>query len=175
MNIQDHPTVCINDYYLYFTNLIFWTDFERTKRVVKYKKGRDMWHYVSSSRSLPVQWTAWLAHTRLNPPTLQVSELQADLERQQRVRENAAIIEERYKEERLRLAASDRQQRLSPPESKKPVESTSLRGDTKTEPPQNEPESMERQKHEHAKELPVFPNPAYEPQAWEPKTSRRRG
>ncbi|KAJ3555240.1 hypothetical protein NM688_g2687 [Phlebia brevispora] len=87
----------------------------RTKRMVKYRKGFDMWTYVAGERQLPgarivlsgfaehllmliarlniVQWTAWLTHTRVQPPTLE--ELQADLARQMRVRMNAAMIEAR--------------------------------------------------------------------------------
>ncbi|KAH9922510.1 uncharacterized protein B0H18DRAFT_1017937, partial [Fomitopsis serialis] len=64
--------------------------------------------YVAGKRRLPVQWTAWLTHTRIHPPT--VEELHADLERQRRVLQNAALIEARDREERalqLRMAAAD--------------------------------------------------------------------
>jgi len=61
----------------------------------------------------PVQWSAWLTHTRRHPPTLEVSifftyflsrlslnqkkkqELEADLNRQRRVLSNALVIEAR--------------------------------------------------------------------------------
>ncbi|KAG1745327.1 hypothetical protein EDB19DRAFT_485896 [Suillus lakei] len=53
------------------------TDNGRSKRTVKYRKNEDMWAYVASGKRLPVQWSAWLTHTRPDPPTLE--ELQADL------------------------------------------------------------------------------------------------
>ncbi|KAH7904894.1 hypothetical protein BJ138DRAFT_852594 [Hygrophoropsis aurantiaca] len=77
-------------------------DLGRTKRTVKYRQNEDMWAYVASGKRLPVQWSAWLTHTRPNPPT--IHELQADIVRQQRVQMNAAILEARYQEERARVA-----------------------------------------------------------------------
>ncbi|KAF8843815.1 hypothetical protein BDN67DRAFT_896257 [Paxillus ammoniavirescens] len=74
----------------------------RPKRTVQYKRNDDMWAYIASGRRLPVQWNAWLTHTRHNPPTIE--ELQADLARQRRVEINAAILGARDKEERERTA-----------------------------------------------------------------------
>ncbi|KAG1812368.1 hypothetical protein EV424DRAFT_102604 [Suillus variegatus] len=103
----------------------------RSKRTVKYRKNEDMWAYVASGKRLPVQWSAWLTHTRPDPPGIE--ELQADLARQQRVKLNAAILEardeaERANRERLEApshhSAADtqsqnvsRDERLEPPES----------------------------------------------------------
>ncbi|KAI0720665.1 hypothetical protein C8T65DRAFT_632320 [Cerioporus squamosus] len=80
-------------------------DPRRTKRVVKYAPGLDMLHYVSGHRRLAVQWTSWLTHTRSHPPTLE--ELQADLERQRRVRLNAAMIEARDRAQAAQIAAAE--------------------------------------------------------------------
>ncbi|KAH7886955.1 hypothetical protein F5I97DRAFT_1927235 [Phlebopus sp. FC_14] len=74
----------------------------RLKRTVQYPRNEDMWAYVASGKRLPVQWNAWLTHTRRDPPTLE--ELEADLVRQKRVQINAAMIEVRDKEERERAA-----------------------------------------------------------------------
>lgn len=73
----------------------------RSKRTVKYRKNEDMWAYVASGKRLPVQWSAWLTHTRPDPPSIE--ELQADLARQQRVKLNAAILEARDEAERANI------------------------------------------------------------------------
>ncbi|KIK47022.1 hypothetical protein CY34DRAFT_799871 [Suillus luteus UH-Slu-Lm8-n1] len=70
----------------------------RSKRTVKYRKNEDMWTYVASGKRLPVQWSAWLTHTRPDPPSIE--ELQADLTRQRRVKLNAAILEAKDEAER---------------------------------------------------------------------------
>jgi NADH dehydrogenase [ubiquinone] 1 alpha subcomplex assembly factor 2 len=71
----------------------------RSKRTVKYRKNEDMWTYVASGKRLPglylhcyvlvsdltfplllilscllcaVQWSAWLTHTRPDPPSIEV-------------------------------------------------------------------------------------------------------
>jgi len=64
----------------------------RTRRVVKYRRGVEVWEYVSGMKRLPgpyslyddpgfprhrlhhmtAQWTAWLSHTRHHHPTIQV-------------------------------------------------------------------------------------------------------
>ncbi|KAF8343096.1 uncharacterized protein EI90DRAFT_828228 [Cantharellus anzutake] len=72
----------------------------RTRRVVKYARRPDMFEYASGIARLPVQWTAWMAHTRMHPPT--VEELQVDLSRRQRIADFSARIEARDKEERVR-------------------------------------------------------------------------
>jgi hypothetical protein len=33
----------------------------------------ELWEYPGAQRRLPVQWTAWLTHTRARPPTVDVS------------------------------------------------------------------------------------------------------
>lgn len=49
-----------------------------------------------------VQWSSWLRRTRRDPPTLQ--ELETDLQRQLRLRDNVARLEQAYRDEKLRLA-----------------------------------------------------------------------
>lgn len=82
--------------------------------------------YYTHFSPCAVQWSSWLTHTRPNPPTVEVGqsfdvveisscwlilrkfiviqELQADLARQQRVKINAAILEAKDQEERVKKA-----------------------------------------------------------------------
>jgi len=72
-----------------------------------------MWKYTGGGKRLPIQWSAWLAHTRPHPPTIE--ELQADIARQQRVLANVALIEARDRaeeQERLRIRQEDTQKAL---------------------------------------------------------------
>ncbi|KAJ7240433.1 hypothetical protein C8J57DRAFT_1562344 [Mycena rebaudengoi] len=69
----------------------------RPKRTVKYRASEDMWKYIGGNRRLAVQWSAWLTHTRPDPPTIE--ELQRDMVRQERVRMNVAQIEARDRED----------------------------------------------------------------------------
>ncbi|EIM85060.1 uncharacterized protein STEHIDRAFT_122959 [Stereum hirsutum FP-91666 SS1] len=71
----------------------------RTKRKVVYRDGSDMWTYIGGQRRLPIQWSAWLSHTRPDPPSIE--ELEADIIRQQRVLHNARVIEARIAQERV--------------------------------------------------------------------------
>ncbi|KAF9528336.1 hypothetical protein CPB83DRAFT_854416 [Crepidotus variabilis] len=78
------------------------------KRTVQYSEADDMWKYIGGSKRLPIQWSAWLTHTRLQPPTLQ--ELEADIARRQRVLANAALIDARDRaevEEKSRIRQED--------------------------------------------------------------------
>lgn len=73
----------------------------RPKRTVVYHNPDDMWDYIGGNKRLAIQWSAWLSHTRPNAPTLE--ELQADADRQLRVKHNASLIEARDREESERL------------------------------------------------------------------------
>ncbi|KAH7878739.1 uncharacterized protein C8R40DRAFT_785774 [Lentinula edodes] len=79
--------------------------YARSKRSMKYRNPDDMWKYIGGSNRLPIQWSAWLAHTRPNPPSIQ--ELQMDLIRQRRVQHNAALIEASFQQERAQLRIQD--------------------------------------------------------------------
>ncbi|WVW85310.1 hypothetical protein I302_107348 [Kwoniella bestiolae CBS 10118] len=72
----------------------------RMKRFVQYKKNRDLAEYSRAELRPPVQWRAWLSHTRVEPPTLQ--ELQTDTNRQTNLQPKIAAIEAREREERIR-------------------------------------------------------------------------
>ncbi|KAF9485022.1 hypothetical protein BDN70DRAFT_871713 [Pholiota conissans] len=74
-----------------------------TKRTVQYSNPEDVWKYIGGGKRLPIQWSAWLTHTRLHPPTLE--ELSADMVRQQRVRANVALIEARDRAEAEQVRA----------------------------------------------------------------------
>ncbi|TFK88158.1 hypothetical protein K466DRAFT_585795 [Polyporus arcularius HHB13444] len=163
-------------------------DPRRTKRVVKYAPGRDMLHYVSGERRLAVQWTSWLTHTRSHPPTLE--ELQADLERQRRVRLNAAMIEARDREQAAQIAAAQQTvvRHVEPP-SQQPSMPEAVKAAPATAPlPQAEQGPLAAGKD--AQRLPqtrIVPDqrsdpsspwkqpPRDEPQSWQPRAVVRRG
>ena len=69
----------------------FYVDSTRTSRRIEYRDPEDVWKYTGGGKRLPsashchhrylvisknnngtVQWSAWLAHTRLHPPTIEV-------------------------------------------------------------------------------------------------------
>ncbi|KAF9051545.1 hypothetical protein BJ165DRAFT_895817 [Panaeolus papilionaceus] len=90
-----------------------WNDPGRTKRSVQYRIPEESWRYIGGGKRLPVQWTAWLTHTRQNPPT--VEELEADQTRMQRLQVNVAAIEARDRaeaEERRRMRQADAKQAI---------------------------------------------------------------
>ncbi|KAI0327222.1 hypothetical protein GY45DRAFT_1327927 [Cubamyces sp. BRFM 1775] len=135
-----------------------------------------MWAYVGGSKRLPVQWTAWLTHTRHHPPTLE--ELQADLERQRRVLFNAAMIEAREREEAARIAAAQQQTvQVQAPTA----EGTGVSADPNrpAETPSSEAARIDRQadRREPATEQPSpwKPPPPDEPHSWQPRAAVRRG
>ncbi|OXG48012.1 hypothetical protein J010_04510 [Cryptococcus neoformans] len=72
----------------------------RTKRFVEYAVNRDIAEYGRADLKPPVQWKAWLSHTRTTPPTVQ--ELEHDYERQISLLPKVAAIEAREREERIR-------------------------------------------------------------------------
>ncbi|WWC71255.1 uncharacterized protein I206_105208 [Kwoniella pini CBS 10737] len=72
----------------------------RMKRFVQYKKNRDLAEYSRSELKPPVQWRAWLSHTRVEPPNLE--ELKNDFKRQENLQPKIKAIELREKEERIR-------------------------------------------------------------------------
>ncbi|KAJ7741409.1 hypothetical protein DFH07DRAFT_837975 [Mycena maculata] len=134
----------------------------RPKRSVKYRDSENVWKYIGGNRRLAVQWSAWLTHTRPDPPTFE--ELQADLVRQERVRRNVALLEARDREEdRLRLAAQSAV--MSPPPATPLVD---------TSPPPPEPAAVEPEKPK-PKPLPAMPSSTKsdEPESWSPQIAPR--
>ncbi|KAI0366829.1 hypothetical protein BV20DRAFT_971339 [Pilatotrama ljubarskyi] len=140
-----------------------------------------MWEYVGGQKRLPVQWTAWLAHTRPHPPTLE--ELQADLERQRRILFNVAMIEAREREQAARIAASQQPatphlqapsvQKNEPPEEKAAPAQTEQR---LSQPSPTEPRAAsERTAPSAERASPWKPPPPDEPHTWQPRAAVRRG
>ncbi|GAA5824076.1 hypothetical protein JCM11251_001511 [Rhodosporidiobolus azoricus] len=80
-------------------------EWRKNKRYVEYREARPLSDY--DFKSIPVQWTSWLRRTRRNPPSIQ--ELETDLARQIRLQNNVLRLEQAYREEKLRLAESDRE------------------------------------------------------------------
>ncbi|KZT37045.1 hypothetical protein SISSUDRAFT_1049081, partial [Sistotremastrum suecicum HHB10207 ss-3] len=72
-------------------------DPRRTRRVVKYVN-KEILNVGRGGFKIPVQWTAWLAHTRPHPPTLE--ELQRDRFRLEKLMINVKTIQEREQAER---------------------------------------------------------------------------
>ncbi|EPQ52229.1 hypothetical protein GLOTRDRAFT_122870 [Gloeophyllum trabeum ATCC 11539] len=151
-------------------------DARRTKRVVKYVGLRmeQPAEAAMRARTLPVQWTTWLSHTRPNPPTIE--ELEADVARQRRVLARVAFIEERERERRARMAlqapAEPGQENPNMTfERAQPLQQiNSAPGSHAEKTPEPKPEPTGR---------PVEPEPipvySDEPQAWIPQAPRRRG
>ncbi|KAJ3567653.1 hypothetical protein NP233_g6231 [Leucocoprinus birnbaumii] len=137
----------------------------RTKRTVQYKNPTDVWNYIGGGKRLPVQWSMWLSHTRNHPPTLE--ELQRDLQRQQRVIANAALLEARdleERQERLRIEQSLREETAKRIQIEEPATGSS---DHVSEPPveKNVPSPSRK----------GLAPAADEPESWSPQTLRRRG
>ncbi|KAG1876923.1 hypothetical protein C8R48DRAFT_689168 [Suillus tomentosus] len=135
----------------------------RSKRTVKYRKNEDMWAYVASGKRLPVQWSAWLTHTRPDPPGIE--ELQADLARQQRVKLNAAILEARDEAERAN------RERLEAPSHHSAVDTQSqnVSRDERLEPPESDRRPKTQTRDPWAEAL----SGSDEPRSWVPMTRKR--
>ncbi|KAF8916365.1 hypothetical protein CPB85DRAFT_1289384 [Mucidula mucida] len=124
----------------------------RPKRTVKYHSTEMYWDYIGGRRRLPAQWSAWLSHTRIGPPSME--ELQLDWARQQKLKMNVAMIEQRDREDRLRFAEPSINPNHEQPTSPEPVQAQT--------PPT-------------VKELPKMPaQDNYEPEVWAPR-ARTRG
>ncbi|KAK1230708.1 hypothetical protein PQX77_006194 [Marasmius sp. AFHP31] len=124
----------------------------RAKRIVKYRRPEDQWLYIGGGKRLAVQWSAWLSHTRANPPTMQ--ELQMDMLRQQRLQHNVQLIQARDEAER-------REQQMMLSQSK-PAEVEAPRRQPQPEQPASKP-------------LPTTGSDEYKPESWSPRTSIQRG
>ncbi|ESK90728.1 hypothetical protein Moror_4086 [Moniliophthora roreri MCA 2997] len=145
----------------------------RTRRSVKYRRQEDQWLYIGGQRRLPIQWSAWLSHTRVNPPTMQ--ELQIDLFRQQRVQQNALRIQaadELEREEQIRLlkegdSTSKPKEVSTPPTEGTPAESSS--------PSATSREAAAAPASKEGKPLPQTGPDEFKPEPWAPKASVRGG
>ncbi|KAF5389658.1 hypothetical protein D9757_004114 [Collybiopsis confluens] len=150
--------------------------YSRTKRSVKYRHPDDMWNYIGGSKRLPIQWSAWLAHTRVGPPTIQ--ELQMDLSRQQRVQENAALIEASFQQERaqMRLLESNQSDvRSEEMPSISTADSRSSEVAPKMLPLTTENTPSASDARQRASSLPKTGSDEYQPESWTPKLGVKRG
>ncbi|OAX42600.1 hypothetical protein K503DRAFT_853832 [Rhizopogon vinicolor AM-OR11-026] len=139
----------------------------RSKRTVKYRRNEDMWAYVASGKRLPVQWSAWLTHTRPDPPTTE--ELQADLARQRRVKMNAAILEAKDQKERANRARLVAPSLHSETEKEAPSASQNVSTNQKLE----RPESDHRPGQQTRDPWAEASKGTDEPQSWSPVAGRR--
>ncbi|KAK7039515.1 hypothetical protein R3P38DRAFT_480894 [Favolaschia claudopus] len=130
----------------------------RPRRSVKYRDSGDMWTYVGGHRRLAVQWSAWLTHTRPDPPT--VEELEMDLRRQDRLRRNIALLALRDQEEdRLKRAVQ------TPALSAAASDTPAILPETPLPQPNPKPDNS----------LPKMASKSNvpEPEAWMPRSARR--
>lgn len=85
-----------------------------------------------------VQWSAWLRRTRLDPPSIQ--ELQQDAARQERLKQNVAILDQQYAEERAQLQAeAERVAQLDAPKKKQSTTANQEAGKAPYYPSQDNP------------------------------------
>ncbi|KAJ7512654.1 hypothetical protein B0H11DRAFT_1946733 [Mycena galericulata] len=132
-------------------------DDPRPKRSVKYSASDDVWKYIGGNRRLAVQWSAWLTHTRPDPPTLE--ELQSDLIRQERVRRNVALLDARDREEdRLKLASRSTATMSPPVDTPPPLEPVTV------EPAKSIPKPLSKMPSSTKSD---------EPESWTPHTVTR--
>lgn len=154
-----------------------------------------------------VQWTSWLTHTRSHPPTYQVcdpkvwrteldwsshysfflQELLADLERQRRVLQNAAMIEAREREAReaAQLASPSHAPTQSPENTDTTSEAPSVQASSSPNARSgvSADQTPTPSKPQHSTE-PSKPDPweaarakadGDQPQSWAPRAVRRGG
>jgi len=148
----------------------------RTRRVVKYRRGVEVWEYVNGMKRLPVQWTAWLSHTRHHHPTIQ--ELMADVARIELTRRNAAILEAKVAEERAQLLALRTVRAVDPPRTsdQAATESIEERVDPATVSSQELREKFANEQTKKLQKGSALWKPAVdEAEAWTPRAVRRRG
>ncbi|KAG1776893.1 hypothetical protein EV702DRAFT_318498 [Suillus placidus] len=139
----------------------------RSKRTVKYRENEDMWAYVASGKRLPVQWSAWLTHTRPDPPSIE--ELQADLARQQRVKLNAAILEAKDEAERANMKRLEAPSHHSETETQSPSVSWNVPRDQRLEPPEPDQRPKAQTRDPWAEAL----KGSDEPRSWTPMARKR--
>ncbi|KAG2036802.1 hypothetical protein BDR03DRAFT_1011365 [Suillus americanus] len=139
----------------------------RSKRTVKYRENEDMWAYVASDKRLPVQWSAWLTHTRPDPPSIE--ELQADLARQQRVKLNAAILEAKDEAEKANRERLDAPSHHPAIETRSPSVSLNVPRDQRLEPPESDQRPKAQIRDPWAEAL----KGSDEPRSWTPMARKR--
>ncbi|KAL1919041.1 uncharacterized protein VTP21DRAFT_2422 [Calcarisporiella thermophila] len=132
------------------------------QRFVEFKQqGSDLSDYAE--REIPVQWLAWLRHTRHDPPTIQEI-IEADKRREQIIA-RAKELDRKWEERKAEL----QQQELLRIEAQK----------AKEKPFEEEKEKQQQPKKKIEPEPLFSPHPTgqgdtFEPGAWQP-SSRQRG
>ncbi|CAA7270218.1 unnamed protein product [Cyclocybe aegerita] len=110
-------------------------DPNRPRRTIEYHDPENSWQYIGGGKRLPIQWSAWLTHTRRNPPTIQ--ELQVDSTRMQRLAENVARIEARDR------AEAEEMRRIRQEDAKRALEDAARQGERRLGEPTQQPEVVE--------------------------------
>lgn len=146
----------------------------KTRRVVKYsRQDGDLFDQMNNAKGLPVQWRAWLSHTRIDAPTTEVrtaraaapaphlyaglQELQRDDMRVERLRINVARLKAQDEELRAIEAASNVASVAAPEPAPEP---------------HVEPPSQPSNPAPYRTELP--PAPDVQTETWTPRLARRR-
>lgn len=146
-------------------------DPRRTRRMVKYLDKGKITEYAIGGLKLPVQWSAWLAHTRRDPPS--VEELLRDDERQRIVRHNAEILAIRD-ETSHRLEITDAEDKMRSDIVAAPMDRAQGLGISNP----SEPSFINRnplpKKTFQTAQKPTTPDADYSPQSWSPATRRGR-
>ncbi|ORZ02271.1 hypothetical protein BCR43DRAFT_509456 [Syncephalastrum racemosum] len=144
----------------------------RWKRWVQMKEISDD-HAVFQEDQLPVQWQAWLRHTRHEAPTIQelLREQQRRLRLAEKVRQLEAIEEQRKAKPSMQIP--EKQAEQPSPEPKLEEKQEPL----KQESPEQEPPKQEKPK-KRAEEVPnaepTGSGETFVPGAWTPTSPRRR-
>ncbi|KAJ2115483.1 hypothetical protein IW146_002279 [Coemansia sp. RSA 922] len=114
---------------------------QRTRRHVVYKKNINVAEY--NDQIIPIQWQAWMRHTRSQPPTIQ--ELLHDVERRRRMAENVH-----------RLATKGMSRAVAGPEAVDTAQNS------RSQPPPPPPASKTS-----------APGESFEPEGWKPDSANR--
>jgi len=128
----------------------------RPKRMVKYSKFAEK--NGQGIATIPIQWNAWLSHTRPSPPSL--GELRVDAGRMEQVRMRAFMLDQEERQRRQVAAPLE-------PQSQEEIDTpplSSLLAHKEEVTPQEKPQYYGDQ-----------PDYSAETQAWVPRTSVRRG
>jgi len=127
-----------------------------SRRVVKFQSTDDTFGLASSGARLPVQWTAWLSHTRPDPPNLE--ELERDAIRQQSLEQNVRVLQLR----------DNGQASAATPSNPAPQEITGLL----LQP--GRPYNPVSRKTMESVRVPTTPDSDYQPESWTPQSRSPR-
>ncbi|KAG2221776.1 hypothetical protein INT45_003416 [Circinella minor] len=149
----------------------------RWKRWVQMKEGGDDVG-VFSENQLPVQWQAWLRHTRYEPPAIQ--ELVKEQQRLTRLQQKVRQLEVQADEERERLAVAaaneiqEQQQQYRQPLKVEQSQKAEENEDYKKSQEEQQQQQREKEKSAEAGSRPEGQGETFVPGSWSPTASRRR-